>query len=63
MNMYGQLISNATGIVDEDRINMIEQYMRQIYFHSTLSWQEADDLHRAARESAQELEVSGWDFR
>jgi hypothetical protein len=63
MNLYQRLISKATGITDIEKVNMVEQYMRTIYFHSTLSWQTQAQLNRAARESAKELEATGWDFR
>jgi hypothetical protein len=55
MNTYQKLIAEATGITDIEKIDEIEDYMRHIYFHSTLSWQERDVLIQAAKESAQEL--------
>lgn len=62
MNLYQRMIANATGIDNVDKVNMIEQYMRQIYFHSTLSWQTQEQLDIAARECAQELLDMNWDF-
>ena len=63
MNLYQRLIAKATGLTDIDKIRMVEQYMRQIYFHSTLGWQTQSELYRAARASAIELEASGWNFK
>lgn len=63
MTCYQKLIAKATGLVDMDRIRMIERYMREIYFHSTLNWQTSETLERAARESAQDLTQIGWDFK
>jgi hypothetical protein len=62
MNLYQQIIAKATGIDDVNKIDMIEQYMRHVYFHSTLSWQTQDELNKAARESAAELESINWQF-
>jgi hypothetical protein len=55
MNTYQKLIAEATGITDIEKIDAIEDYMRHIYFHSTLSWQDKETLVIAAKESAQEL--------
>jgi hypothetical protein len=63
MNLYQQIIAKATGLTDIDKIRMVEDYMRQIYFHSTLNWQTQSQLNRAAKVSAIELEASGWDFK
>jgi hypothetical protein len=63
MTFYQALISKATGLTDPHRIDMVENYMRHIYFHSTLNWQELEVLEKAARESANDLALSGWDFR
>ena len=62
MTFYAELISKATGQKDPDRLNMIEHYMREIYFHSTLNWQTAEQLETAARESAADLTALNWDF-
>ena len=59
---YAKHISDATNIVDEPKLAMIEEYMRQIYFHSTLDWIDAKTLAKASRESAQELEMLNWQF-
>jgi hypothetical protein len=56
------MIAKATGIDDVNKVDMIEQYMRHVYFHSTLSWQTQDELNKAARESAAELESINWQF-
>lgn len=63
MTIYSDLISKATGIRDSEKLNMIESYMRHIYFHSTLNWQELEVLQKAAKESAKELAQLGWNFR
>lgn len=63
MNLYQQMIAKATGIDNVKKVDMIEQYMRQIYFHSTLSWQTKEELNTAALESAAELQAIDWDFR
>jgi hypothetical protein len=63
MTFYASLIANATGLTDPERINMVENYMRHIYFHSTLDWLELETLQHAAKESAQELALIGWNFR
>ncbi len=52
MNLYQQIIAKATGLTDIDKIRMVEDYMRQIYFHSTLNWQTQSQLNRAAKVSA-----------
>jgi hypothetical protein len=62
MNLYQQIIAKATGIDDVNKINMIEQYMRHVYFNSTLSWQTQEQLNKAARSSAAELESIEWQF-
>lgn len=63
MNMYEQLISEATGIEDIERVRMVEQYMRHIYFHSTLDWQTEQQLKNAAIMSAEEVAANGWRFQ
>jgi hypothetical protein len=63
MNLYQRMIAKATGIDDVKKVDMIEQYMRQIYFHSTLSWQTQEELNTAAIESAAELQAINWDFK
>jgi hypothetical protein len=63
MTFYSSLIAEATGLIDPKRIDMVEQYMRHVYFHSTLNWQEMETLYKAARESEQDLELLGWNFK
>jgi hypothetical protein len=63
MTFYASLIAEATGLIDPKRIDMVEQYMRHVYFHSTLNWQEMETLYKAARESEQDLELLGWNFK
>lgn len=57
MNLYQQLIADATGVTDPKRLFRIEQYMRHIYFHSTLSWQDEATLVKAAKESNEEIDL------
>ena len=63
MTIYTDLISKATGLSDPDKIQQVEGYMRHIYFHSTLNWQTERQLLKAAKQSAKELEMIGWDFK
>lgn len=63
MTFYSALIAKATGLSDPVRIDMVENYMRHIYFHSTLNWQELEVLEKAAKESAEDLAQLGWNFR
>ena len=63
MTIYSELITQATGITDPDKVEQIEGYMRHIYFHSTLNWQTAAELTQAAKESAADLNAIGWGFR
>ncbi len=63
MTIYSDLIARATGLKDPERIDMVENYMRHIYFHSTLNWQTKEELEVAAIESAEDLTLSGWDFK
>jgi len=62
MTIYSDLISRATGLTDPDKVEQVEGYMRHIYFHSTLNWQTREQLEQAAKESAADLEISGWNF-
>ncbi len=63
MTIYSDLISRATGITEPAKVDMIESYMRHIYFHSTLDWQTTEQLEQAARESALEVAADGWRFQ
>lgn len=63
MNVYQRLISEATGLTEIDKVRMVEQYMRQIYFQSTLGTKSEAQLNRAAAQSAIELAQGGWNFR
>jgi hypothetical protein len=63
MTFYEQVIATATGLSDIEKIRKVENYMRHMFFHSTLSWQEMDDLVFAARESAKDLAAIKWDFK
>ena len=59
---YAKLISDATSIVDAPKLVMIEEYMRNCYFNSTLDWIDARTFSKAARESAEELAMLNWQF-
>lgn len=48
MNYYEKLIQQATGCTDSDAAE-IEDYMRHVIFHSTLSWQTRPQLIKAAK--------------
>ena len=63
MTVYQELIAKATGLTDANKIDQVEQYMRQVFFRSTISWQTEEQLTEAAEISAQELEIIGWNFR
>jgi len=53
--MYRDLISSATGVTDPAMLARIEDYMRNVIFHSTLDWQSAAQLKRAAKTAAREI--------
>lgn len=59
---YAKSISDATGIVDSAKLEMVENYMRNCYFNSTLDWVDAKTFRKAAKESALELEMLKWQF-
>lgn len=59
LTCYQEIIAQSTGLKDREKIDQVEQYMRHVYFHSTLSWQTRPQLARAARESAEELGLIG----
>ena len=59
---YAKAISEATGIVDMPKLGMVENYMRNCYFNSTLDWIDAKTFNKAAKESALELEMLNWQF-
>lgn len=48
---YADQISKATGVTDVKDVQEIEDYMRDIYFHSTLDWLTAEQLNKGALES------------
>lgn len=49
MSFYHKLISEATGVTEPDTLEEIEDYMRDIIFHSTLDWQTKKQLTDAAK--------------
>lgn len=51
MNLYQQLIIEATAASDRD-VEYIEDIMRNDIFHSTLDWQTRAQLISAAKEAA-----------
>ncbi len=55
MSTYRETILKATGCNAGDAA-MIEDIMRNDIFRSTLDWQTADELHRAAREAKRSLD-------
>ena len=59
---YAKGISEATGILDSKKLGMIENYMRNCYFNSTLDWIDAKTFSKASRESVLELEMLNWQF-
>ena len=50
---YQALIQESTGVTDLAHIERIEDTMRNVIFHSTLSWQTREQLVQAAREALQ----------
>lgn len=52
---YQNLIIKATKCSAEDA-EEIEEYMRDIYFHSTLDWQTKAQLNKGARESWKDIQ-------
>lgn len=50
--MIDELITRATAINEPSKIRQIENYMRDIVFHSTLDWQTAAQLEEAAQKAA-----------
>ena len=59
---YARRISDATGILDSQKLWAIENYMRNCYFNSTLDWIDAKTFDTASRESVAELEILDWKF-
>lgn len=53
--MYQTIISKATSVTDPAMLHRIEDYMRNVIFHSTLDWQSAAQLKRAARTAQREI--------
>lgn len=51
MRGYHDIISLATGIVERDTLEKLEDIMRNVIFHSTLDWQTKDQLMDAAKEA------------
>ncbi len=49
-NGYQKIIKGATGC-DDSELKEIENFMRDIIFHSTLDWQTREQLEKAAREA------------
>jgi len=54
MNIYEQIIFEATGVVEKDAA-YIEDIMRNDIFHSTLDWQTRAQLGRAAKKAVKLL--------
>ncbi|AOW13336.1 hypothetical protein LPB72_09805 [Hydrogenophaga crassostreae] len=53
LSFYQALIRGATGVSDLEHIERIEDTMRNVVFHSTLSWQTREQLEQGAREALQ----------
>ena len=53
LTVYQALIQEATGVSDLNHIARIEDTMRNVIFHSTLSWQSREQLLQGAREALQ----------
>ena len=51
---YKEMIIEASGCNEKDATE-IEDYMRNIYFHSTLDWQTKAQFDKGARESYQDI--------
>lgn len=60
MSYYNAIIAKATGIADPVMLEVIEDLMRNVIFHSTLSWLTLEQLEQGAREAKQviDLEIS-----
>jgi hypothetical protein len=54
MSFYSELIIKATGCQESDA-EEIEDYMRDIIFHSTLDWQTRKQLEEAAKEAYSDI--------
>jgi hypothetical protein len=54
-NHYHQIITEATGETNAQRLAQIEESMRQDVFHSTLDWQAKDHLFWGAKEAVKIL--------
>ena len=58
-NHYHQIITEATGETNPQRLAQIEESMRQDVFHSTLDWQAKDHLRWGAMEAVKILGITG----
>jgi hypothetical protein len=56
---YKELISEATGVTDSDKLEEIEEIMRHEIFHSTLDWQTKEEFDKAAKEAHELLKAWG----
>ena len=56
MNVYQEIIRLATGVTAPADLEEIEDYMRNVYWNSTLSWQTREMLEQSARESWIEIQ-------
>jgi hypothetical protein len=54
MNSYQKSIIEVTGCDPKDA-EEIEEYMRQVYFHSTLDWQTKEQFDKGAKESYSDI--------
>ena len=51
---YKETIKKVTGCTPQDAVE-IEDYMRNIYFHSTLDWQTKAQFNKGAKESYNDI--------
>lgn len=51
MNSYRKIVEQATGVTDSNTQGLILEVMRNDIFHSTLDWQTAAQLQRAAKQA------------
>lgn len=57
MNVYQEIIRLATGVTAPADLEEIEDYMRNVYWHSTLDWQGRGELEISAKKSWEEIKL------
>ena len=58
MNPYMESISRITGVTDVNDLKRIEDYMRNIIFHSTLDWLSPAKFRRGALIAWKDIQFS-----